>query len=180
MLDQICVRVKFSSNKSLIFIVSYIPPGSNLEMYEKHLDNLIFITNIVNDCDEIILLGDFNLPNISWLHHNNSLLPHNLKSNIDIYVVSTLLSYGFIQRNAILNDNSRILDLILATNELRVSCHECLSPILNNSFHHKAIFLDVTFYSFDNTRSESSYRHDYLNGDYVMINNFCTLPIGGF
>lgn len=55
-LDQICVRIQFSCNKSLTLILSYIPPCSNIEIYQKHLENLVHIINISKDLMKLFFL----------------------------------------------------------------------------------------------------------------------------
>jgi len=44
----------------------YTPPGSDLIIYEQHLSAIKTVLSHLFERDLLIVLGDFNLPGISW------------------------------------------------------------------------------------------------------------------
>jgi len=45
---------------------SYIPPGSDSTIYEQHLSSIKTVISHLSERDLLIVLGDFNLHDISW------------------------------------------------------------------------------------------------------------------
>lgn len=64
-----------------------------------------------------MILGDFNLPDIEWNHSQDdiSLLPANIRSDVEIALVDSMLSEGLSQVNSLVNGFGRILDLIFVS-----------------------------------------------------------------
>jgi len=54
--------LKFLCNLFLFFI----PPGSDLIIYEHHLSAIKTVLSHLSDRDLLIVFGDFNLPGVSW------------------------------------------------------------------------------------------------------------------
>jgi len=72
------VIVKVSFQSFYIFVTcSYIPPGSDLIIYEPHL-SAIKSLSLLSNRDLLIVLGDFNLPEISWSPPTDSLVAIHL------------------------------------------------------------------------------------------------------
>lgn len=119
-----CVRVKIGCG-NIFFTCSYVPPRSNIDIYRKHIDSLGCIVSRIDDGDNIIAVGDFNLPSVSWLPCNNEtsgLEPHSNSRSI-FALTNEFLSLGLFQINNVLNINARSLDWILTDNsELVTVC----------------------------------------------------------
>jgi len=61
------IGVKVSLKSLSIYVTcSYNPPGSDLTIYEQHLSAIKNVLSHFSERDLLILLGDFNLPDISW------------------------------------------------------------------------------------------------------------------
>jgi len=58
------VGVKKSLKSFSIYVTSYIPPGSDLAIYEQHLAAIKTVLSHLSERDLLIVLGDFNLPDI--------------------------------------------------------------------------------------------------------------------
>lgn len=116
-------------------------------------------------------MGDFNLGNIQWIYEDKTLLPFNIKSDIESMVVDYFLSNDFHQLNSIANSLNRILDLAYITSDLKSVCEENLSPIISNSMHHKAITVTFEFYNYEK-QNEESRRLDFSKADFSEINKY--------
>jgi len=69
------VGVKISLKSFSIYVTcSYIPPGSDLRIYEQHLSAIKTVFSHLSERDLLIVLGDFNLPDISWCLSTDSIV----------------------------------------------------------------------------------------------------------
>jgi len=69
------VSVKVSLQSLSIFVTcSYTPPGSDLIFYEHHQSAIKYILSLLSNRDILIVLRDFNLPDISWSPPTDSLV----------------------------------------------------------------------------------------------------------
>jgi len=59
---------------SIYVTCSYIPPGSDLTIYEQHLSAIKTVLSHLSERDLLIVLGDLNLPDISWSPSTDSLV----------------------------------------------------------------------------------------------------------
>lgn len=74
-LEYICVQF-LNKNKSILLYCAYIRPDSAIEIYEEHFKAIQSINLGKNDI--LIVVGDFNLPNIIWHSKDNvTFLPKN-------------------------------------------------------------------------------------------------------
>jgi len=72
------VTVKVCIDTALIYLTcSYIPPTSDSIVYLNHLCAIQFVMSSFGYADQIIAMGDFNLPHFSWIPCDdfNLLLP---------------------------------------------------------------------------------------------------------
>jgi len=69
-MDFVGVKVSLKSFP----ICSYIPPGSDLTIYEQHLSAIKTVLSHLSERDILTVLGDFNLPNISLSLSTDSLV----------------------------------------------------------------------------------------------------------
>ncbi|SPP90004.1 Hypothetical predicted protein, partial [Drosophila guanche] len=60
-LEFLCVRL-ILPGQSIYVTCSYIPPSSDVLIYEQHLSALKTVSSSLSDKDHLIVLGDFNLP----------------------------------------------------------------------------------------------------------------------
>ena len=58
---------KFPLRKSSLFIINlYLPPNSNDKVYTTVIEALDYVLEFLEGTDEIIIVGDFNLPGVAW------------------------------------------------------------------------------------------------------------------
>ena len=63
-IELLCVKISFG--KSSVFIINlYLPPNTNDKVYTTVIDALDYVLEFLEGTDEIIIVGDFNLPDES-------------------------------------------------------------------------------------------------------------------
>ena len=95
-LEVICVRLT-----DIFLCTVYVPPGSDNDYHESLLN---YLTKLASSTDHVVIVGDFNLPDINWSSLNgtstfsNSFCPTHIKGNIlDIVLSNT----NFIQNASV-------------------------------------------------------------------------------
>lgn len=104
--------------------------------------------------DEIILLGDFNLPKIQWQQHHEipgALSPYSdtTFTLVEQTFINMCSTYCLHQINSTVNSDGRALDLILTTEILNfnIEIPDPNDQIDNNSRHHSAVTLAINYIS---------------------------------
>jgi len=99
------VAIKLTVCQTSVYITcSYIPPQSELSVYLEHFSNIRLISSKLSDRDYLCVLGDFNLPDISWSSIDNIVVPSSSHE-----FVSSILDLSLYQVNNIRNCNNRLL-----------------------------------------------------------------------
>ena len=155
----------------------YIPPRSDKSLYTEHLAVIEKVIVLMKPTDNMFLFGDFNLPNVQWLldADNYPCYTHMNASELESFVIDSLLVNGLNQVSGISNDNDRFLDLLFTDAIVDFELSSATVPVCNkfrNSVHHKAMFLEIFFF-FDNVFNQNhcnSYYYDFNSADFVSIN----------
>jgi len=170
------VWAEFSINlKKFIIGVHYIPPNSDLNTYQSHIEIIGSLIEKFDDTYQILVFGDFNLPDISWVPHSNYLLPIASLSVVGSNFVDAMASFDLKQINNIFNIRNRLLDLIFATGnffELNFFIEECSDCLVKNDEHHKSILLDINVSVKEFLKPLESVCFDFKRGDYCSLNSF--------
>jgi len=112
------VTLKVSLQSLSIFVTcSYIPPGSDLIIYEHHLSAIKYVLSLFSNRDLLIVLGDFNRADISWSPLTDSLvdIPLSVYDFVDGLLELSLQQVSFIR-------NSLNIQLDLVFGSTRHSC----------------------------------------------------------
>jgi len=113
------VSVKVSLQSFSIFVTcSYIPPGSDLIIYEHHLSAIKSFLSLLSNRDLLIVLGDFNLPEITWSPSTDSLVAIHLSVHD---FVDGVLELSLQQISFIRNSLNRQLDLVFVSDPSEVT-----------------------------------------------------------
>lgn len=134
---------------------------------------LNFLTNLTDTIfrdplDKYMIVGDFNMSNISWMLDDNFLSPTNIYSNYEILLIDDLHTHDLKQYNGVVNSHGRILDLVLCNEPVYVSeCHEPLLPI---DSYHPALCIDVNWTEFSILKPVAFIKPLFNKGDYESIN----------
>lgn len=149
--DQLIVRISIDNLHDVFIILSYIPPRSSFELYNVHIDNCSKILNDIKNNQNIIILGDFNLPFINWSidpDDKTFLIPFNVSNDSESIVVDTFSEFGLKQINCFPNSLNRFLDLVFVDTEFSVGIHNPNPPPLSNSDNHVCLSLKFSFYKY--------------------------------
>lgn len=172
--DLRIIRVSSGNNLCMYIGVIYIPPGSSESTYNELCETLSSFNSTLKEEDKVVIFGDFNRPNISFVtdENDNYLLPVNLSNAIDFTLLSTFYGSDMQQVSSVQNQNGRWLDLIFTNSYDEVKVSPCIEAenLFTNTVHHTALVVvfsvnDITF-----TQSyNNSITYDYLNADYESI-----------
>lgn len=185
LIEQICVCVDYSRSRDggtvkIYYILSYIPPYSDISIYLAHISNIKIIADSLDLNSFILVLGDFNLSNVKWIYSNDDkcLIPCNALTDFEVETIDSMLTMSFVQFNGIRNSIGRILDLVYTYEDLILTVTEATFLLSNNSIHHKALLIsfDISFlncYSEDSNQYDCIY--DFLKADYNYINYYLSL-----
>lgn len=132
-------------------------------------DNLSKIV-LDNPFDKVIVLGDFNMPLVSWSPSGDasSLIPGNLQGAHQIDLIDSLNTCNLLQYNSILNkSHGRLLDLIFSNNDVAVRA--CDYPLVPEDPHHPCLSISAEFVQLHTIKPLSYTKFNYHDGDYHSI-----------
>lgn len=158
-------------NSRNIINATYIPPGTNQDIYFKYFDLLGNVLNNPN-IDTFIVVGDFNLKDLDWTNDPNN--AHGLSCGdtftlgIELANLMSLLGAG--QYNHVSNSMGRYLDLFITNANNPVL--QTPTPLSKaNPIHPPLVF----FTYFDIVSSSLAQRPvtkpNFHKADYDVINN---------
>ena len=111
--DVIAVRVKVA-NSSVLVVAVYIPCGSNLDYYIDIINFIDSAVSLAQTDEQIMIIGDFNLPNMSWFDVNGVFTSSSTDENA-IAIIYYCASIATTQINRISNGLGKFLDLLFST-----------------------------------------------------------------
>lgn len=111
-IEFLAIKVRFR-NKSIFISCSYIPPNPDVSLYACKASAIKYAFNSSKVQDTLVVLGDFNLPFISWnmSSESNFLVPYIANGGVNNFL-EALFSYGVFQVNGVKNIACKFLDLI--------------------------------------------------------------------
>ena len=110
--------MRLSSRNKMLLGVFYRPPSSGVQPLEALAE---ILTNVSHHYNSILVVGDFNLPSLKWNLDNG--LPTSSGSIIDDMFVDDILTANCLhQVNFSVTRGNNILDLVLCSEQLQVSC----------------------------------------------------------
>ena len=148
----------------------YKSPSSNLD-YHKNLNNLISqASNMV--FDHLIILGDFNFPEINWetwsvnksITHPSFLFVECVRDNYLSQHISGFTRYRQGQ-------DPCCLDLLLTDNQTEIENLSLTSKL--GASNHVSIFFEIPFIGKKDVQTIS--RANYFKGDYTKIKNYLSI-----
>ncbi|CAK1601133.1 unnamed protein product [Parnassius mnemosyne] len=132
---------------------AYIPPPVSRDYLTTFLNNLTdVVNNKISNGSFTLLVGDFNLPYIVWesIGDQNVYIPEPNNGTIENMFIDEITFNNLKQCNYILNDNNRILDLVLVDNANIVKVAEASLPLVGLDPHHPA--LEILIHSLGNIK----------------------------
>jgi len=132
---------------SIYVTCPYIPPVSDLTVYEQHLDALKTVVSHLSERDILIVLGDFNLPDISWSPSTDPFVSSPLS---DHDFVDGLLELSLKQVSFISNSLNRQLDLVFVLHPSEVTVSRIDSLVVPEDRYHPTLELTICLHCVDN------------------------------
>lgn len=111
--EDIWIRLEIKINgkvKNIFMCAVYLPPRVKQETLSSFLNH---VNNVMSHCDDVVVLGDFNLGFIQWRQEISNTVPSNYASSLGYSLVDFLSLNNFSQLNSFVYEDGRILDLIL-------------------------------------------------------------------
>jgi hypothetical protein len=153
-----------SSSKSVLFILIYRPPRKSISIF---LDHICSLCNLLNDYDEIVLLGDFNLSHSNAASLNAFLSDVLVTFNLTQHVSKPTHVKGGILDLIITRDNSSIIKSVnvvsgISDHEAVLFDLDCSCSCSSNTIFTKSIsyrnfkLIDVPSFSSALTHTVSS------------------------
>lgn len=120
-LEYVCVKVALNTKLNVFIYAAYIPPNSQSDIFSSHLSAINLIP--LNPLDTLIIMGDFNLPHVSWIMddaEHNILVPTCVSPQHAADFIDGIISNGVYQINSIRNASNKLLDLIFSNDFMNV------------------------------------------------------------
>lgn len=172
--EFVCVKLSFS-DRSVYITCSYIPPSSEFPEYQNHLSAIQSILNKLSDRDQLVVLGDFNIPGTMWSpeKQSNILLPLAQHDFID-----GLLDLSLSQVNYIPNSLGRLLDLCFVTSPESVFLSRVVPLTQPEDQYHPTFEVEIDLGTVLKVNSEKSTNRIpcFRKANFRRLNNF----IAGF
>lgn len=161
-LETVTVKVNVFG-KVIVISTVYFAPRSLLSSYQEYFNMLENIQCLVDN--ELIIVGDFNVPEINTASYNFANGNHIVKSLNEFMNFFNLNLY-----NNILNSENKTLDLVISSFELQVNQQiDSLVPI---DVFHPALVISKNF-NFSNPlindSIESVNMYNYRNADFNLL-----------
>jgi len=164
--------VKVSSKSFSIYgTCSYIPPGSDLTIYDHHFTTIKTVLTNLSERDLLIVLGDFNLPDISWSPSTYSLVSTPLS---DHDFVDGLLELSLQPVSFICNSLNRQLDHVFVLDPSEVTVSRIDPLVVPEDRCHPTLELTICFPCVDTLSPLLSLTKSrcFRKCDFSKLNNF--------
>lgn len=168
-LEQLFVSVSCLT-KELILGVVYIPPKSDVTVYNEHCASVEEILGGRADCS-VVIFGDYNLPNVDWSNDEFGVTVNSPPSHAATKVAESFAYLGLSQLNTIPNDRGVFLDLLFS-NVKSLTTERALDVLWRNSFHHIAYMFQIPTVVDVTHMNYSYFMPNFKMGDYVSINDY--------
>lgn len=166
----VTIRTNTTPHSLVHICCAYIPGGTQHQYLIENFLNTLSDVVSNNPKDSFIILGDFNLSEISWIQTTPS--AHYAASNYSTHVsnqfVDCMHFLDLSQYNSELNSSGHVLDLILSN--LLISVEPNDDPLVPEDAHHKALSISVPFQETPSLTNAKRKVFLYNRGDYDSIN----------
>lgn len=144
--------------------------GNSMELQLSNFADKLTSIVLENPLDKFIIIGDFNMPLISWTPSGDciSLTPSNLQGSHQFNFIDTINTCNLLQYNSLFNtSHGRLLDLVFSNSD--VSVRACDFPLVTEDHHHPAVVTDVDFVQLHAIQPQSYIKYLYHDGNYDQI-----------
>lgn len=172
-LEVIATKTKLY-NKNLFIFCVYIPPNAPVVSYSNLISVIEIIRLNTSYDDEIIVCGDFNLPNLKWERHESEpfFTVNSTFSASESILIDGIKTNNLEQISHIINFQNRQLDLIFSSDWINFAIVN-KGPVLSklDKFHPPIIFT----FSYNNLLSslpDCSFNFNFTKTNFNELNNY--------
>jgi len=172
--EQIFVDIHFE-HKHLIIGAVYIPPSSDIAVYDAHCKAIENIISILPNADTLII-GDYNLPNTRWFNESNGSLQYTstgicTKSRQADIIYSYFNEFNFYQHNTILNARGNTLDLLFS-NLRFIHVHAALESLLSNDVFHPPLVFSLPTPCVTSVTTTNITKFDFKRANFYIMKDY--------
>jgi hypothetical protein len=173
--EMVCLKVCI--NEKCIYVFnSYIPPDSSIDSYTACIENIEMVLDNVDPSDQFVIIGDFNLPDVSWKNvpddDFNFMVPTDLSSEKSVYFIDNICSLQFFQVNTVKNNINRMLDLIFTDVPNDFVPINCDDPLLRIDVYHPPLQFDFNVTLNLVSTAQSTHRYNFRRCNFEALNTF--------
>ncbi|KAJ8939442.1 hypothetical protein NQ318_010626 [Aromia moschata] len=114
--QDLWISINIGSSRQFHLCCVYVPPYASVENLKTHLHNVSAVRQN-HEKDDILVIGDYNIPNISWTKHNSNNY-YRAFITTDGFGESLIDSFNYLevqQYNGVYNNNGKLLDLVFCS-----------------------------------------------------------------
>ena len=148
----------------IVYITVYRPPEFNALGREYMAMLIECLEYLCNTRDSVILVGDFNLPNIDWA------LLHSPDDAIHSLFLSFCVNHGLHQYVDLPTRENHTLDLVFSSDHRLVSDLQVVDTFSTSD--HCTVLFNVIVRPHDSYCAEPTIIYDFENADYEGIASF--------
>ncbi|XP_055591568.1 uncharacterized protein LOC129743557 [Uranotaenia lowii] len=175
-LELLWARIDLGDRKLYLCVV-YVPPdrSTDLVVAESFSHCLSKISSICSPEDDILVIGDFNMPGLKWCpSHGAFLFPDPMRSYFSApsnIFLDSLSTATLRQINSFENENGRRLDLCFINEGFRNPTIDLApAPLVKVVSHHPALVVSIDVTDINAPVEETaSFYQDFKNVDYEAI-----------
>ena len=165
--DSVWCTVTLGGNKKMLIGMVYRSPSSNCENDSK-LNTAINNIDDHHDCSDLLIMGDFNTPNIDWkdftCSDGRSSFAHEfINATLDSY----LTRHVFEPTRHIPGQRSSVLDLVFTSNPNSIDKIQHHSPL--GSSDHECLFFELKCFT-----KQCKHKDDICKYNYEKANCIAT------
>lgn len=170
--EFICVKITISK-RNIYVLCCYIRPSQPIQGYQLAIDAIDSLLIDVDPCDIVIVLGDFNLPDLQWALSDDEThyVAINPSSDKEFLFIDCLSDSGLHQLSGVTNNLKRQLDLIFSTDADNCIVSESKHLLSKLDQYHPPLSLTFSYNSVNKTLyCERPYSFNFRKADFVKLN----------
>jgi hypothetical protein len=157
-----------TSKFNLYLGVVYIPPSSQLDVYDSFFNRISGEYDKIGQNDHLCILGDFNVPGLKWEVRDGDAEIDSIQGHSAALLAGTMASLNLGQKNIVFNDHASLLDLVFSDLNCRVM--HCDFPLVPEDGYHPALVVDVPAKPSKSMFFNNVPKYNYKKADFNQIN----------
>jgi Reverse transcriptase (RNA-dependent DNA polymerase) len=139
-LEHVWLKIAFSK-KNLYLCAIYLAPDVDIACYKMHVEDVKFVSDLIDINDDLIVCGDYNLSEVQWNldSETDAMIPTNIAKDKSVILLENLSFCNLDQINSISNERGKFLDLVFSNiTDNKINVKICEDPLVKLDRHHLA------------------------------------------